>query len=179
MLRAVLDANVYASALVKPDGPPGRILHRLLADRAFEVVLSASILLELRRCLGYARLRKHISLSDAEIDRWLLALELIAETVTPRRDVRAVPDDPEDDHIVAAAIEGRSDFIVTGDRHILALGEYEGVRIVTPAAFLKVLGGDVLRKKTMSRGSSGPTPPGAPGPPFLPLVLRESASRRA
>ena len=62
MLRAVLDANVYASALVKPDGPPGRILHILLTDRSFEVVLSRSILVELRRCIDYPKLRKYIPL---------------------------------------------------------------------------------------------------------------------
>ena len=140
MLRAVLDANVFASALVKPDGPPGRILHLLLADRAFEVVLSVSILIELRRCLDYPKLRKFIRLTDEEIDRWLLALELIADMVTPGREVRAVPDDPDDDHLLATAIEGRAAFLVTGDGHVLALREYEGVRIVTPAEFLKILG---------------------------------------
>ena len=140
MLRAVLDANVYASALVRPDGPPGRILQRLLADRAFEVVLSASIVVELRRCLDYPKLRKYIPLTDDEIDRWILALELIADTVTPSREVQAVPDDPDDDHLLAAALEGRAAFLVTGDRHVLAPGEYEGVRIVTPAEFLKILG---------------------------------------
>ena len=91
MLRAVLDANVFASALVKPDGPPGRLLHLLLADRAFEVVLSESILVELRRCLDYPKLRRFIRIRDEEIDRWILALELIADMVTPSREVRASP----------------------------------------------------------------------------------------
>ena len=140
MLRAVLDANVFASALVKPAGPPGRILQLLFADRTFEVVLSESILIELRRCLEYPKLRKFIRLTDEEIDRWLLALELTADMVTPSREVRAISDDPDDDHLLAAALEGRAAFLVTGDRHVLALGEYEGVRIVTPAAFLKILG---------------------------------------
>ena len=141
MLRAVLDANVYASALVKPEGPPGRILQLLLAGRTFEVVLSRSILVELRRCLDYPKLRKYIRLPDDQIDRWILALELIADLVTPGGDVRAVPDDPKDDHLLSAAIEGRAAFLVTGDGHVLALRDYEGVRIVTPAEFLKILGG--------------------------------------
>ena len=141
MIRAVLDANVYASALVKPGGPPGRILRLLLAERAFEVVLSRSILVELRRCLDYPKLRKRISVTDLELDQWVLSLELIADVVMPTRVVRAVPDDPDDDHLVAAALEGRAGFLVTGDGHLLALGEYQGIRVVTPAAFLKVLGG--------------------------------------
>jgi uncharacterized protein len=140
VLRAVLDANVYASALIKPEGPPGRILHRLLADRAFEVVLSGSILFDLRRCLKYPKLRKFIALTEEEIDRWILALELVADTVSPDRGIRAVHDDPDDDHLLAAALEGRVAFLVTGDQHVLALGEFEGVRIVTPAEFLKTLG---------------------------------------
>jgi uncharacterized protein len=105
-----------------------------------EVVLSGSILFELRRCLDYPKLRKVIRFTDDEIDRWLVALELIADRVAPRREVRAVPDDPDDDHLLATALEGRAAFVVTGDRHALVLGEYEGVRIVTPAEFLKVLG---------------------------------------
>jgi uncharacterized protein len=139
MLRAVLDANVYASALVKPEGPPGRILRRLLADRAFEVVLSGPIIAELRRCLDYPKLRKYLSLSDLEIEQWILALELISDMVVPRREIRAVSDDPDDDHLLGAAIEGRAAFLVTGDRHVLSLGEYEGVRIVTPAEFIKMI----------------------------------------
>ena len=140
MFRAVLDANVYASALVKPSGPPGRVLQFLLAERTFEVVLSRSILVELRRCLDYPKLRKRIALTAAEIDRWLLALEVIADLVTPSRSIRAVRDDPDDDHLLPAAVEGRAAFLVTGDRHVLTLGQYEGIRIVTPAEFLKVLG---------------------------------------
>ena len=77
---------------------------------------------------------------DEEIDRWILALELVADTVSPDREVRAVHDDPDDDHLLAAALEGRAAFLVTGDQHVLALGEFEGVRIVTPAEFLKTLG---------------------------------------
>jgi putative PIN family toxin of toxin-antitoxin system len=140
VLRAVLDAILYASALIKPEGPTGRILHLLLADQAFEVILSESILLELRRCLGYPKLRKFIRLTGDEIDRWILALELIADMVKPIRKVRAVSDDPDDDHLLAAALEGRAAFLVTGDQHVLALVEFEGVRIVSPAGFLKVLG---------------------------------------
>lgn len=104
------------------------------------MILSSSIVVELRRCLAYPKVRKLLRLTDGEIDRWILALELIADTVTPRREVRAVPDDPDDDHLFAAALEGHAAFVVTGDQHVLTLGEYEGVRIVTPAEFLEILG---------------------------------------
>jgi len=137
-------SKVYARHAIRfgdlKDGPPGRILHLLLTDRSFEVVLSRSILVELRRCIDYPRLRKYIPLTDDEIDRWILALELIADMVTPGGDVQAVPDDPDDDHLLDAALEGRAAFLVTGDQHVLSFEQYEGVRIVTPAEFLRILG---------------------------------------
>jgi predicted nucleic acid-binding protein len=55
--------------------------------------------------------------------------------------VRAVPDDPKDDMVVATAVAARADYLVTGDRrHLLSLREYEGIRIVTPRQFLDVIG---------------------------------------
>jgi putative PIN family toxin of toxin-antitoxin system len=140
VLRAVLDANIYASALIKPDGPPGKILDLLLAKRRFQVVVSKEILLDLRRCLDHPRLRKHMTLTDPEIDRWVLALELIADVVEPIRRTQAIPEDPDDNVLLEAALEGRAAFLVTGDRHVLALREYEGVRIVTAREFLEILG---------------------------------------
>ena len=53
MLRAVLDANVFVSTLIRPQGPPGQLLTRLLEGQAFELVLSPSILDELTRCISF------------------------------------------------------------------------------------------------------------------------------
>jgi predicted nucleic acid-binding protein len=50
-----------------------------------------------------------------------------------------VCEDPDDDKYLAAALEGRAQYIVTGDRPFLALREYKGVRVVTPRTFLEVL----------------------------------------
>ena len=67
MIRAVLDANVPVSSLIQPAGPSGRILKRLLEDRAFDLILSPPILDELHRCLRYPRIRKRFPESDDEI----------------------------------------------------------------------------------------------------------------
>jgi len=139
VLRAVLDANVLASALIRPQGPPGQIVTRFLEDHAFVLVVSAPILEELRRCLSYPRVRKYMTVTDEELDLWVTALGLIADSVEGAASLSAVVADPDDNKYLVAALEGRADFVVSGDRHLLDLGEYEGVRIITPRAFLPML----------------------------------------
>lgn len=139
MLRAVLDANVLVSALIRPKGPPGQILVRLLRDRAFTLVTSAAILTEIRRSLAYPRVRKHLIASDEDLDLWVASLGLVGEPIEGRLRITAVVGDSEDDKYIAAALEGRAQFIVTGDAHLLALKTYEGVRMVTPRVFLGLL----------------------------------------
>jgi putative PIN family toxin of toxin-antitoxin system len=141
VIRAVLDANVFVSALIRRQGPPGQIVARLLEDRAFELVSSDSIFAELRRCLSYPRVRRRIAATDEEMDLWIAALDLIAEPTEGTLEVHAVASDPEDDKYLVAALEGRAHFLVSGDAHLLDLRTYEGVQIVTPSAFLRLLKG--------------------------------------
>jgi putative PIN family toxin of toxin-antitoxin system len=139
-LRAVLDANVLISALIRPAGPPGQILLWLLRDRAFELVASNATLEELRRSLRYPKVRKYLHLSEAEIDLWVIALRAVAVVVEGRVS-RHVAADPADDIYLAAATDGLADYIISGDRHLLDLDVHEGVRILSPRDFLTILDG--------------------------------------
>lgn len=138
MLRAVLDANVYVSAYVRPEGPPGQIIERLLHDGTFEVVVSAEIVEEVLHALAYPKVRK-AARTKVEPDLWFEDLVVLAQLITGDYDISGVSDDPDDDKYIAAAIEGRAAFVVSGDPHLLKLGEHEGVRIITPRAFLALL----------------------------------------
>lgn len=135
-MRAVLDANVFVSALIRPQGPPGQVLDRLIRESAFDLVASRATLAELRRSLGYPRVRKYLALSDRELDLWVQALAAIAILVEGRVTRRVVEADPADDIYIAAALEGLAEHIVTGDRHLLDLVEHDGLRVVTPREFL-------------------------------------------
>lgn len=135
MPRAVLDANVLISALVRPSGPPGQILHALLSRQAFELVLSSEIVAEVERGLELPRIRKY--LTDPRDARLVVAdIVALADLVEETATVSGVCRDPEDDRVLGAALEGRAAMIVTGDRDLLALKEHEGVRIMTPREFL-------------------------------------------
>jgi hypothetical protein len=140
-VRAVLDANVVVSALIRPQGPPGQILLHLLRDGAFEPVASPAILEELRRSLRYPKVRKYLALPAEELDLWVDGLRAIAVMVEGRVSRHVVEADPSDDIYIAAASEGLADFIVSGDRHLLDLVAHEGIRIVTPREFLDSLSG--------------------------------------
>lgn len=138
MLRAVLDANVLVAARIQPRGAPGRILEALL-EGAFEMVVTAAILNETRRALFYPKVRKRLFSTDEELDRWVAALGLVGIPVRDIGPIGAEIEDPDDEKYLAAAIEGRAAFVVSGDRHLLALGRFRGIPILPPAAFLRLL----------------------------------------
>jgi len=137
LLRAVLDANVYISAIIQPKGTPGRLVEAFLRDTSFEVVLSPAIMDEVLRAMTYPKVRKLLRGADAHL--WFEDLAVLADLVAGTKQLSGVCTDPDDDKYVAAALEGRAAYVVTGDRAFLALREHAGVEIVTPRAFLELL----------------------------------------
>ncbi len=134
----MLDANVYPSAFVRPEGPPGKIIERLLRDGAFDVVLSAPIVEEVLQALAYPKVLRAARAKVAP-DLWFEDIVVLAQFVTCAEQSAPVSDDPDDDKYIAAAIEGRASFVVSGDADLLDIREHEGVRIVNPRAFLDLL----------------------------------------
>jgi predicted nucleic acid-binding protein len=53
--------------------------------------------------------------------------------------LKVVVDDPDDDKVIECAVVGKADYIVTGDRHLLALGQYGNISIVKAAQFISIL----------------------------------------
>lgn len=139
MVRALLDANVLISAAIRPSGPPGQIVTALLTQ-AFELILSPGIIEEVETALALPKIRKYLR-EPEEALRWLADIVAIADLVQDTGNVTRICRDPDDDAVLAAAVEGRADTIVTGDDDLLALGEYDGIAIVTPRVFLDLLEG--------------------------------------
>jgi len=135
--RAVLDANVYVSAIIQPAGTPGRLIQRFLREASFELVLSPAIVDEVLRALGYRKVRKLLRGADAQL--WFEDIDVLADVVADTQ-LSGVCEDPDDNKYLAAALEGRASHVVTGDRRFLAVGEHADVEIVAPRAFLDLLG---------------------------------------
>jgi putative PIN family toxin of toxin-antitoxin system len=138
VFRAVLDANVYVSAAIRPEGPPGQLLEALVRESAFELVMSPAIIDEVTETLKDPKVGRHIR---AQIDAptWFETIAALADVVLGEHDVSGVSRDPDDDKYLAAAVEGRATIVVTGDSDLLDVREHGGVRIVTPRQFLDML----------------------------------------
>jgi len=140
VLRAVLDTNVLVSSLLVKEGPPARVLDAW-RDRRFLLATSPDLMDEMRAALAYPRIRRKYHVLDEEIEHLADLLERNALILTGNAEALAgvVPDDPADEMVLACAVEAQADVIVSGDRHLLEMGEHEGIAILTVRAFLERL----------------------------------------
>ena len=133
-LRVVLDTNVIVSALHFSSGTLSAVWELLLEGK-YRLVLSPSIVEETAGIL-----RGRFLWQEEETRNILKILVRKADVVRVDTLLEVVPDDPKDNHILACALAGKADVVVSGDRHLLRLKEYEGIPIVRPMDFLRTLG---------------------------------------
>jgi putative PIN family toxin of toxin-antitoxin system len=128
--RIVLDTNVLISAFVF-GGRPREVMEKVIAGK-FTIAISAEILAEFQ---GVLEGKKFHYPSDIvrTIVRELLA---VSEVVRPRMKVEQIRADPADNRILECALESGAACIVSGDKHLLDLGRFEGIPILDAAAFL-------------------------------------------
>lgn len=147
MIRAVLDTNQLVSMVIRPGGVADQI-RRAWQERRFILLTSTPLLAEFRRVLTYPKLRALIRLSREEEESLLRLLVEEAEITAGTLQAQVVEADPADDAVLACAVEGRADYIVSGDAHLLSLHAHAGIPIITARHFLGILG-----KEPSSKGS--------------------------
>lgn len=134
-MRVILDTNVLLGALISPHGPPDAI-YRAWRAAHFELVTSTAQLDELRRVSRYPKLKTILPAHriGAMVNNMQRAIVLDALPPLPEG-VEA--NDPNDVFLLAMALAGEADYLVTGDRRagLLQRGRIGRTRIVTPAAF--------------------------------------------
>ena len=129
MVGVTADSNIYISAL-NFGGPPDKLLDMARAGD-IELHISDDILTEVMRVL-----RDKFRWTDEALALAKDRIGDFAKTIQPGQAVQIVTADPTDNKIIDCALAGKSDYIVTGDKHLLDLGQVGSVKVVKPADFL-------------------------------------------
>lgn len=130
---ATLDTNVLVSGTLF-GGIPGSIINAAV-DRRFTLALSPAILSEYENVLS----RSKFGLLGEAVKVLVRDMESHAFMVYPTKMHQIVAEDPEDDAIIDCAVEAGADVIVSGDGHLTQLKRVEGIAVVTPTMFIKML----------------------------------------
>ena len=138
-MRVTLDTNVLVSAFISKRGHSADVLDLIVTFDEITLVLSNAILEEFMDVMNRKEVAARFDYSKTDITRFEASIRGVAEIVAVRSSLKAVREDPDDDVVVNTAIDGRADYIVSGDRHLRELKRFQGVRIVSPRAFLTTL----------------------------------------
>ena len=135
-MRVVLDTGILIAALITADTSPDRV-YQTWRKKRFTLITSMWQIEEFRRASRYERVKKFLRPTEAGNLANGLKQHAIVLTELPEVDLSR---DPQDNPVIAMAIEGKADYLVTGDRRgLLSLKRVGGTRIVTAAEFLKIL----------------------------------------
>lgn len=137
MIRAVLDTNLLVSYLLTHRPPIAILLDHHLARDDFVLVTAPELLAELDRVLAYPKLQRYYT--DEERTRFVALVMALAEVVDLPETIPRICRDPDDDRVIACAVVGGADVIVSGDDDLLALERAGGIPILTAAQFLEML----------------------------------------
>jgi putative PIN family toxin of toxin-antitoxin system len=132
-VKAVLDTNIFISALTLPGGQAEKAVLAAVEGR-FDLAISKPIIHEV---LGV--LARKFARDAEELARVAVFLSELGEVVQPRKTLHVLSDEP-DNRILECALAAHAKLIVTGDRAMLELGEHKGIRIVTLREFLGTIG---------------------------------------
>lgn len=138
MMRIVLDANQFVSALLKPGSNPDAIM-RLVREEKVVLLLSEAICAEILRVLTYPKIRKRLNISADYLTGFIEKLKSVAIITPGTLILPPLAADPDDTKYLACALEGKADFIISGDYHLTDLKSFRGTRIVDAATFLEVM----------------------------------------
>jgi putative PIN family toxin of toxin-antitoxin system len=143
-LKVVFDTNIFISALVFPGSLAEKAIFKIIEGEDI-LLISKQILQEILSVLS-----KKFSGDKEAISRVAVNLSEIAEMVNPTARIRVLKDEP-DNRILECAVSGKADVVISGDKKMLKLKEYEGVKIISLKKYLSV-GGDVVKAPVKTGG---------------------------
>ena len=138
MLKIVIDTNVFVSATITEKGKPAQIL-KVWREKKLEVIISPEILKEIGQVVFRHKIKKISFWTEKERYQFIEDLARICILTPGSLQLKQAVKHTQDHKFLVAAIEGKADYIVSGDRHLRDLGVYEGIEIVSASEFLQIL----------------------------------------
>jgi putative PIN family toxin of toxin-antitoxin system len=136
-MRVVVDTNILVRALLKPKGSVGPVVD-LLRDGRYVFLYSDATLNELIDVLGRPRMIHRYGITLADIEALCDLLIRRGEPIQPTFAIAACRD-PKDNKFLELAVAGRADVIVTADEDLEVLDPFEGIPMIQPSEFLRML----------------------------------------
>ena len=138
-IRVVIDTNIFMSGIISPHGIPRKILESV-RKKNFVFVTSEKINEEIMEVLHRDYIYKEYGLNEEIIDDISALLYEGSELVEGLYEVvKGVPEDFKDDKFLACALEGKADYLVSGDKHLRNLKYYHDIQIINPQQFIEML----------------------------------------
>lgn len=138
VLRAVVDTNVLVSGAVGSTSP-AQVIDAWRQNK-YVLVTSSQLIGEVGEVMTRPRIMEQFGFTKGMVADFVGTLSSRAYVTAGSVSVDVIKDDPDDNWVLAAAMEGGANYILTGDKqHLLPLGSFQEVKIVTPAEFLKKL----------------------------------------
>jgi putative PIN family toxin of toxin-antitoxin system len=136
-VRLVLDTNTVVSGLVW-GGVPGQLIDAAVASKV-HLIASLPLLDELQAVLFRKKFAVQFAAQETNAGTLFEGYAALVQLVVPAKIGPVILADPDDDIVVATAVAGDADAIVSGDSHLLAIGGYRGIPIITSATAVRRL----------------------------------------
>ena|SRR3989338_5889918 len=133
-MRVVLDTNVFISGIFWEGNFCSQIIEAW-QERKFSLITSLDIVVELVKTLQSFKIR----MPEEMIEEWRNMVLENACVITPTMKIEIIKEDPDDNKFLEVALAGNASIIVSQDKHLLKLREYQGIKILKPQDFLKII----------------------------------------
>ena len=133
MLKLVIDTNIFVSGVLVEGGNPSVIIKAWKRTQKYQLFVTEEIIQEVLRVM------QRLNVNPDIIADWDRVIRKNAISVIPTKKIEAIKDDPSDNKFLECAIEVSADYIVSGDKHLKGLKEFNGIKIVSAKEFLGIL----------------------------------------
>jgi len=138
MIRAVLDTNTLISAIINTKGSVAQEIYQKFITQQFLLIISPEILEEVEEVSNRERIIKRHQRSKEELEAIISELASLSYLIPGTTKVEVVRD-TDDNKIISAAVEAKAEYIVSRDKDLLDLRKYQGIKIITPEEFMRIL----------------------------------------